>query len=94
MRTRTKRVGWFGAIVALATLSACDPPPPYPKFATNQALRTKLFQECLSKLPSGPLATTFNDWSEVVGQCESAAYYQAQYCYADCPPPPKSTEND
>jgi hypothetical protein len=45
---------------------------------TDQAVRQKLFQECLKLIPKGPEATTYNDWSEVVAECEDAAYYQSQ----------------
>jgi hypothetical protein len=31
----------------------------------------------MKALPAGPQATKYNDWDEVVGECESVAYYQS-----------------
>ena len=45
---------------------------------TDQCMRVDLFQSCLQHLPSGPQATHYNDWSEVVKECESAAFWQSQ----------------
>lgn len=47
------------------------------RWEPNQELRAKLFQDCLKSLPAGPVATKYNDWSEVVDSCGSAAYYQS-----------------
>lgn len=41
----------------------------------DQCLRRQLFEACLAKVPQGPQATHFNDWSEVVSECGSQAYY-------------------
>lgn len=43
----------------------------------DQCLRREIFQQCMKALPAGPQATKYNDWDEVVSQCESAAYYQS-----------------
>ena len=45
---------------------------------TDQCLRAKLFQQCLDKIPEGPIATKYNDWDEVVKTCDSAALYQSK----------------
>jgi hypothetical protein len=69
------RIVWLTAL-ALALLG-CDA-----RRATDtivdQCLRTRLFQQCLTILPKGPTTTTFNDWKDVVSQCESSAYYQSK----------------
>jgi len=43
----------------------------------DQCLRREIFQQCMKALPAGPQATKYNDWDEVVGMCESVAYYQS-----------------
>lgn len=43
----------------------------------DQCLRREIFQQCMKALPAGPQATKYNDWDEVVGKCESVAYYQS-----------------
>jgi len=61
---------------SLMILAGCEPIEP--RSSTNQCLRTELFNQCMVKLPAGPLATKYNDWDEVVSECGSQAYYQAQ----------------
>lgn len=61
-------------------LTGCD----RPEYATNQTLRTEIFFRCLQSLPAGPVETKYNDWAEVVNECETAAYHQARYCVRDC----------
>ena len=43
----------------------------------DQCLRREIFQQCMKALPAGPQATKYNDWDEVVGKCETVAYYQS-----------------
>jgi hypothetical protein len=43
----------------------------------DQKERQRIFKECMRALPAGPVSTHYNDWSEVVSECESAAYYQS-----------------
>ena len=43
----------------------------------DQCLRREIFMQCMKALPVGPQATKYNDWDEVVGKCESVAYYQS-----------------
>lgn len=57
--------------VALLLLAGCDQRGP------NQKLRREIFMHCLEKAPAGPQVTKYNDWSEVVDSCASAAYYQS-----------------
>ena len=43
----------------------------------DQCLRREIFQQCMKALPAGPQTTKYNDWDEVIGNCESVAYYQS-----------------
>lgn len=43
----------------------------------DQCLRRELFKECMAALPAGPVATKYNDWDEVVQECDSGAYYKS-----------------
>lgn len=43
----------------------------------DQCMRREIFRECMGMLPAGPVRTHYNDWSEVVDECESAAYFQS-----------------
>lgn len=61
--------------LSLATAS-CE--SDYDDLYVDQCLRTRLFQECLDKVPRGPESTTYNDWSEVVAECSSEGYYAAR----------------
>lgn len=58
-------------------LVACskDDKPFIDERVANQCLRREIFNECMKILPAGPLATKYNDWDEVVGECGSQAYY-------------------
>jgi hypothetical protein len=62
------------ATLALLFLVGCD--DVYPSDA-DQCLRIQLFKDCMAALPAGPKSAHYNDWSEVVEACESAAYYQS-----------------
>lgn len=73
------------AVVAMIGLAGCEEPV-YPKYANDQAVRARLFKECLAALPAGPVVTKYNDWDEVVNSCDSSAYRQSVYCYENCPP--------
>lgn len=64
-------------LIAL-TLTACGdatykPSAPGP----DQCLRAELFQSCLKSVPAGPNETKYNDWNEVVRECQYASYYQS-----------------
>ena len=74
------------AIVAtalVAVLTACA--PMYPEYVPDQTLRREIFKECMAALPEGPKSTQYNDWDEVVEECDSVAYRQSQVCVANCP---------
>ena len=64
-------------LVALALslfLYGCDN---VPSNGIDQCLRAQLFKECLEKVPKGPDVVNFNDWRNVVSECESASQYQS-----------------
>lgn len=77
------------ALVALIAvlLSACDstPKPVSPRYESDQKLRAERFDACMKQLPIGPANVKYNDWAEVVSECESAAYWQSRRCVANCP---------
>lgn len=43
----------------------------------DQCLRQIIFFKCLKNIPVGPKEAKYNDWDEVVGQCDSVAYWQS-----------------
>lgn len=43
----------------------------------DQCMRREIFEACLARVPKGPDSVQYNDWSEVVEECGSQAYYQA-----------------
>ena len=45
---------------------------------TNQKERQRIFKECMEILPAWPVETVYNDWDEVVAECDNVAYYQAR----------------
>lgn len=59
------------SICVVLMLAGCAPPTP------DRKMQQQLFFECLQKAPAGPVATKYNDWSEVIDSCQSAAYYMA-----------------
>lgn len=61
-------------LAAAVAMTACGPEDPP---VVNQCLRVELFKQCMTALPAGPVATKYNDWAEVVSECESAARMQS-----------------
>ncbi|MNK14269.1 hypothetical protein D3C87_323690 [compost metagenome] len=61
----------FAAILAGCDAAVMDEMQP------NQCLRAEIFKQCMAILPSGPVATKYNDWNEVVSECGSQGYYQS-----------------
>jgi hypothetical protein len=43
----------------------------------NQQERQRIFKDCMLLLPTGPVSTQYNDWAEVVEECDNAAYQQS-----------------
>ena len=62
------------ALMLTAALSGC-----VEEFTSgpDQCMRREIFMQCMAALPAGPNEVKYNDWSEVVGQCETVAYYQS-----------------
>ena len=55
-----------------------------PSYQDDPELRREIFKECMKLLPAGPKETVYNDWDEVVAECDSVAYYQAKVCVKNC----------
>jgi hypothetical protein len=51
--------------------------------AERGQLRIILAERCMSNLPEGPQRTTYNDWNEVVAQCDASAKRQVWKCGSD-----------
>lgn len=64
-------------------LMGCDRMLP-PIWKTDQKLRTEIFFKCMEALPAGPQETKYNDWDEVVTECDNVARYQARKCVKRC----------
>ena len=64
-------------------LVGCDQPDYWP----DQAMRRRMFAECLARIPKGPEVTRYNDWDEVVQECGHQAYYLSMYDVKHEPPP-------
>jgi len=61
--------------MASVFLSACDLGE---VSRPDNCLRADLFKQCLAAVPKGPERIgNSNDWDEVVGACENAAYHQS-----------------
>lgn len=66
----------------------------------DQCRRVEIFERCLQLAPAGPQSTKYNDWAEVIDQCEGmamrAAYRDPAYikpeCFGNNAPAPKSDE--
>lgn len=54
------------------------------RFVYDQELRREIFKDCMKLLPEGPKETTYNDWDEVVAECDNVAYYQSRRCVENC----------
>ena len=54
-------------LAALASLTACTPEPA--SQTLDQCLRLEIFKACMAALPTGPAATKYSDWDEVVHEC-------------------------
>lgn len=68
--------------MVLLGVTACENKSP--RYVDNQELRRVLFKSCMKLLPEGPKETTYNDWDEVVAECDNVARYQARTCVDNC----------
>jgi len=64
------------AIAALLILMGCK--NQMDDVVIDQCLRVELAQQCMKDLPAGPVAAHYNDWSEVVAECDNNAFGQAK----------------
>lgn len=62
-----------GLLAAMFLVTGCSDNPQM----ADQCMRREIFQQCMKALPAGPKATMYNDWDEVVSQCDSVAHYQS-----------------
>lgn len=64
-------------LLTLAMLSGCGAADPSYEWEPDQSLRRQIFKDCLAALPKVPQSTVYNDWAEVVEECDGAAYRQS-----------------
>lgn len=84
MNYKTKKALRFGVSALIVLLAACDIPKA-PEYDTpDMKLRSDLFFKCLKMAPAGPVATKYNDWSEVVEQCGDEARRLTYVCVKYC----------
>lgn len=65
------------SLVMVGMLAGCTESPEEQSMP-DQCKRVELFQQCLKAIPEGPGTTKYNDWAEVVNECEDHAYYAAK----------------
>jgi hypothetical protein len=71
--SKTKRMTLIGASLLTAVLAGgCTE-----STGLDQCQRREIFQQCMKLLPAGPQVTKYNDWDEVVRQCDAIAYHQS-----------------
>ncbi len=63
-------------LLLTVALAGCGDRPK--DIVTDQCLRIQLAQQCMSNLPAGPTATKYNDWAEVVEQCDRNSWSQSR----------------
>lgn len=71
------------SLALCALISACNQREIDPNAGCkyDQDVRREIFMECLHVVPQGPVATKYNDWSEVVDECgEQAKYMSLRGC--------------
>ncbi len=66
-------------------LAGCEP---VQTSVLDQCLRQQLFERCMASLPAGPESTRYNDWDDVVSECEDQAMYASyrspKFVKAEC----------
>ena len=61
------------AIILSVFLVGCT----QPSSGVDQCMRRELFIQCLKYIPKGPDSTKYNDWDEVIKECQNASYYHS-----------------
>lgn len=79
---KTKRMAIIGAFMLTAVLAGCDVVAEYG--VTDKKAQQELFFKCMEKLPVGPVASHYNDWSEVVNECGTQARNMTWGCVKNC----------
>lgn len=72
-------------LLATLVLAGCSDPPQR-TWAIDQCVRREAFKECMAALPAGPQATKYNDWDEVVDQCDTVSLRQSYRLIAQVEP--------
>lgn len=67
------------ALCAAIALSGCNKKE-VGDTAASGPLRIALARDCMAHLPAGPVQTHYNDWAEVVAECDTIAWYQTNQC--------------
>jgi len=68
----------FGFLMVIIALCGCAPQEnQHTSLGVDQCNRQEQMLRCLSTTPAGPQATNKSDWSDVVDNCSSAAYYSS-----------------
>ena len=80
--SKTKRIALIGASMLSAVLAGCDVGAEYG--VTDSKAEQELFFRCMEKLPAGPVAAHYNDWSEVVAECGKRARAMTWGCVKNC----------
>lgn len=69
-----RRRGLLFLAACAALVVGCGPCREY---KTDKVKKWALFKECLAAVPQGPQKTHYNDWDEVLSECEDIASRQA-----------------
>lgn len=48
------------------------------KRVSDRCEKQVLFERCLARIPKGPNSTVYNDWAEVIDECQSSATKNAR----------------
>lgn len=51
-----------------------------PKWATDNVKYKAEYYQCINNLPIGPESTVYNDWDEVMEECQYIARKLSMYC--------------
>lgn len=69
-------------ILALLALAGCEGTT-HPSMTVENAKRAEIYEQafaaCMKSLPAGPEQAHYNDWAEVVEQCQTTANTKVGY---------------
>ena len=51
-----------------------------PRWETDNAIYKEEYYQCINNLPAGPESTVYNDWDEVMEECQYLAHKFSTYC--------------